>query len=352
MSFDDLRFISKLPEATWTDVSTIENGIPESRILELATRGLVVLKDPEPGLAELSARDELVRQVDWNRYAQQSHFLTKWSDKVLEEAEKKRLDWERPSSFTEFEARYGDAPPAVQTPSECLTTVDLPLVKRREKLFRLLKRRRTTRTFDREKNLSIEDLSVVLRYSFGIHGYLKMSNSLTILKKTSPSGGALHPIDIYALVSRVDGLETGVYHYNPAEHALSLLDRVAIADAQPAALQSVANQAGFSHAHVMFFLVARYGRHFWKYRKHQKGYKVVTMDAAHLSQTLYLVCTELGLGAYVTAAINDKYIEELLGVDDVNDGIVAVCGAGIPGADDPEEFRYEPFVPRKTKLNN
>jgi nitroreductase len=74
------------------------------------------------------------------------------------------------------------------------------------------------------------------------------------------------------------------------------------------------------------------------------------MDAAHLSQTLYLVATELGLGAFITAAINNVDIEERLGIDGYREGVLAVCGFGRPAAErsafDPE---FLPFVPRETR---
>jgi hypothetical protein len=52
------------------------------------------------------------------------------------------------------------------------------------------------------------------------------------------------------------------------------------------------------------------------------------MDAAHLSQTLYLVATELELGAFVTIVINSGDIEERLGLDGIEQGVVSVCGCG------------------------
>jgi nitroreductase len=73
------------------------------------------------------------------------------------------------------------------------------------------------------------------------------------------------------------------------------------------------------------------------------------MDAAHLSQTLYLVATELGLGAFVTAAINNADIEERLGIDGYREGVLAVCGFGRPAAErSPFDPEFLPFVPRET----
>jgi nitroreductase len=52
------------------------------------------------------------------------------------------------------------------------------------------------------------------------------------------------------------------------------------------------------------------------------------MDAAHLSQTLYLVAADLGLGAFVTIAVNARDIERELGLDGVGEGVVAMTGCG------------------------
>jgi SagB-type dehydrogenase family enzyme len=90
-------------------------------------------------------------------------------------------------------------------------------------------------------------------------------------------------------------------------------------------------------------LAARFDRAFWKYRNHPKAFGALLMDAAHLSQTLYLVATELGLGAFVTAAINNVDIEERLGLDGYEEGVLAVCGCGRPAAE-PSPFDPE-FVP-------
>jgi SagB-type dehydrogenase family enzyme len=76
-------------------------------------------------------------------------------------------------------------------------------------------------------------------------------------------------------------------------------------------------------------LAPRFGRNFWKYRDHAKAYRVVVLDAGHLSQTLQLAATEQGLGAFVTAAINEVDIEQAFGLDPRVEGPLAVCGLGV-----------------------
>jgi nitroreductase len=96
-------------------------------------------------------------------------------------------------------------------------------------------------------------------------------------------------------------------------------------------------------------MTARFFRNHWKYRKNPKTYGVILMDAAHLSQSLYLVAADLGLGAFVTAAINSVNIESRLGLDGCRESPIAICGAGIP-ADDRFDPEFHPYTPRATIL--
>ena len=78
----------------------------------------------------------------------------------------------------------------------------------------------------------------------------------------------------------------------------------------------------------MIVLAARFDRSYWKYRNNSKAWRVIQLDAGHLSQNLYLSATELGYGAFVTAAINDDVAEQLCELDGIRTGAVAVCGFG------------------------
>ena len=52
------------------------------------------------------------------------------------------------------------------------------------------------------------------------------------------------------------------------------------------------------------------------------------LDAGHLSQTFSVVCAELGLGAFVTAAVNNADIDAHLGLDGFAEGSLAIVGCG------------------------
>src|SRR5690606_20729337 len=140
---------------------------------------------------------------------------------------------------------------------------------------------------------------------WGALGTHELAPGAVVVKKTSPAGGGMHAVEAYALVQRVEGLTPGLYHYLPMQHALEPLQAMTGDEAAGWAHRFVAGQAWFRDAPVLVVMVARFDRLFWKYRRHAKAWRVVHLDVGHLSQTMYLSATELGLGAFVTAAIND-----------------------------------------------
>jgi nitroreductase len=130
---------------------------------------------------------------------------------------------------------------------------------------------------------------------------------------------------------------------------LELIEELSQGEGADLANEFTAGQLYPRRASVLFIMTARFFRNHWKYRKNPKTYGVILMDAAHLSQSLYLVAADLGLGAFVTAAINSVNIESRLGLDGCRESPIAICGAGIP-ADDRFDPEFHPYTPRATIL--
>jgi putative peptide maturation dehydrogenase len=165
---------------------------------------------------------------------------------------------------------------------------------------------------------------------FAAQAEVRVGDDTAFLKKNSPSGGGLHPTEAYLIVQHVEGLAAGLYHYHATAHALEPLPAPDL-PLRDFLMQAMAQQHWFADAHVAVVLVPRFDRTFWKYRRHMKGYRVVALEAGHLSQTLYLAATEAGLGAFITAAINEKPLEAAFGLDPLCEGALAICGFGWRG---------------------
>jgi putative peptide maturation dehydrogenase len=344
---EELALILSLPSDSWVDSH-------HDLLTELADRGLVLRDGDQPDDVEHRRRDELLAETGWNAYAALFHFLTRWSGIDLRAhgsngTSLSELPPVRREELERFVAERGPPPPPFRAAREGDAVTELPLLDRDDGLFGLLPRRRTTRSFDRERPLSTEELSLVLRAVFGVHGSAEPVEGVVTLKRTSPSGGGLHPVEAYPLIARVDGVEPGLYHYRTSDHALQRIDELESADAaHELATTFMCGQTYFGTAHVVVVLAARFERNHWKYSGHDKAYPAILMDAAHLSQTLYLVAAELGLGAFVTAAVNTADVDERLGLDGYREGSLAICGFGPPAAEpSPFDPAFEPYTPSR-----
>jgi SagB-type dehydrogenase family enzyme len=79
-------------------------------------------------------------------------------------------------------------------------------------------------------------------------------------------------------------------------------------------------------ANVCFVLSAIFQRARWKYRK--RAYRYVLLEAGHIAQNLYLEATSLGLGACAVGAFMDGSLNDLLGLDGVEEAALYIISVG------------------------
>ena len=294
--------------------------------------------------ADVRQRDEVLRSQHWRPLSAAAHIFSRWGDMRVD----KGMQF---PSFDELVDSYGSPPPpaverAAQSPQSPPATPLLLPQPERTALDDTLFRRYTGRNFDAAAELPLATAARLLQRAFGAQGEREMAPDAVVLKKLSPSAGGLHPTEAYVLAQRIEGVAPGLYHYHPVKHALEPWRQMDTGATAELALRMVADQEWFVAAPMMVVLAARVERNFWKYRNHAKAYRALLLDAGHLSQTFYLLATEAGMPAFVTAAVNEIDIERALGLDPLKDMVVAVCGCGpASGAQDTVELRYEPPSP-------
>lgn len=338
---NELHFLSSLTSGTWHDLplETAAADIASGLVL----RGVLISDGPES--AWLLQREERLLQSGWNDIASVYSAMTRWEGIAGNEASREHTPLAEEARLSEHVQIYGQAPPHFVHRPDSLGQTRLSLPED-DSLLLLLKQRQTTRAFAMESCLSKADFEYVLYTAFGVYGKRELPSGMTALKRTSPSGGGLHPIDAYVVITKVEGIAPGLYHYRCDVHALDLLKAMDSEGARELITRFTAGQAYFSEAHAAIVHVARFARHNWKYSGHAKAYKAVLMDSAHLSQTLYMAATSRGLGAYYTAAINDADIGADLGLDMIEQGALAVSGFGIKDPSRHElRFDAEPYTP-------
>ena len=346
---DDVALLGSLGPSDWVAAAPLRQAHGKARVRRLLQAGLLV-GSTRPWAAQREV-DERFRGQHWHGLAAAWHTASRWDGiNAAGEVEEAGL-----LTAEGLRNAYGVPPPMLHERGDAGSRIALARAQRTG-FDDILDARATCRNFDTARPLPLAQLAQVLERVFGARGQVRGAADFDVLKKTSPSGGALHPTECYLVARRVEGLPPGLYHYRPVAHALQPLPLDAAGvlakagrhtDAQGMdaldylAWIAVGGQQWFADAPVLCVLAPRFVRNYWKYRNHPKAYRVCILDVGHLSQTLLLSATELGLGSYVTAAINEADLERAFGLDHWREGPLAVCGLGLRG-DTMQTYELDP----------
>ena len=302
----------------------------------LLQKGLLLRTSPLEPASPAERADQSQRNTHWRGLAAVVHRHLRWRGVDSEEARASGALGDRGEDVVQ---RLGPPPPVSRMRTD--ETTLLPLPSRSTHGTADLAGRATCRNFNPKQQLPLDLFAQMLHTVYGAQGQSVVSG-VPVLKKNSPSAGGLHPVEAYLLVQHVESVAPGLYHYRPDTHALEPLKALTPDEAREHASLFVARQPWFVDAHVQVILAARFQRNFWKYRNHAKAYRAVILDAGHLSQMQYLSATELGLGAFITAAINEGDIEDAFGLDPMQEGVLAVTGFGWRG-ERMEVLEFDPL---------
>jgi SagB-type dehydrogenase family enzyme len=203
-----------------------------------------------------------------------------------------------------------------------------PLVNEQERngFRQVLLQRKTCRSF-LDKTVSLNDVSTLLYFCLG---YLKeretdtseLIPALFRSRRSSPSGGGLNASEGYLYAYNVAGLDPGIYYYHPRTHTLKLLSR--LEEPLGSLLQG---QHFVDNIPFGIFITSRLDKLWWKYR-HSQAYRVSLLEIGHISQTLQLCATSLGLKTWLTAALSESKIEKCLKLTDSSEQVFLFVGAG------------------------
>ena len=184
-------------------------------------------------------------------------------------------------------------------------------------LWKILVRRRSFRDFAGAL-ISVSELSQLLWAAQGITTDIRIYQL-----RSSPSAGALYPIETYTVVNYVDSIDQGIYHYNIRKHSLELIQRGTFG-------QQIA-RAGLEQnmlalASVVFVLTAVIYRCKWKYR--QRAYRYIYLDAGHIGENVALAAEGLNLGCCPVGAFFDEEVNRLIMVDGKEETVIYLIAVG------------------------
>jgi SagB-type dehydrogenase family enzyme len=294
------------------DLRHLGDSAVQNSVRELRARGYLVPagKDSPPNVVSAWRGSFPAAYFHFTRrnvvYAENAIDILTIADRRLSRAPQPRL-------FKDYKGAPFRKLPRAEASSQCLS------------LPETLRRRRTVREF-LSKPVSLASFGSLLRGTFGATGRIDGGIFGRLLTKTSPSAGARHPIECYVLVWNVRGVLPGLYHYSVRRNGL---ERIRAGDFRQEAVQAASGQRWVADAAFLCVLTVVADRIFWKYSS-PDGYRLFLLDAGHIAQTFCLIATSAGLGPFTTQAIQESFIEKLLGIDGVHEFPIYLCGAGVP----------------------
>jgi SagB-type dehydrogenase family enzyme len=180
---------------------------------------------------------------------------------------------------------------------------------------KLLRERHSTRNFDGQRPITLAELAQFLDGTARVlpewEGKLDLDDGEHSVRPY-PSAGAAYELELYLTVNLCEGLARGFYHYDAGAHVLA---SIGVPANELEALLAEAEQAMGAPAapQILITIAARFGRISWKYSS--IAYALILKDVGVLTQTLYLMATEMGLGGCAIGITNIDLFTKMTGVE-------------------------------------
>ena len=172
--------------------------------------------------------------------------------------------------------------------------------------------------------IRVTELSTVLHAAYGVTERCEpeLEPGSLVRLRTVPSGGALYPLELYVDAQAVDGLASGLYHFDPSRHALETIAAGPRLDAE-AILVDPPAAAG---AAALVVLVGVFWRSRFKYGL--RGYRFTLLEAGHAAQNLLLAATALDLASLPLGGFFDRILDDELELDGVEESSLYALAVG------------------------
>ncbi len=164
--------------------------------------------------------------------------------------------------------------------------------------------------------LDLSDLATLLGTAYGVR---RRSGHP---RRPVPSGGALYPLELYALPLAVSGLGRAVFHYHPFRHRLEPVKRFEESDLA-AALVDPSLAEGAALALVVTTVVWR-----TRFKYGVRGYRFALLEAGHLVQNVLLVAAALGIAAVPLGGWYDRRVDDLVAADGLDEMTIYLVSIG------------------------
>jgi SagB-type dehydrogenase family enzyme len=127
--------------------------------------------------------------------------------------------------------------------------------------------------------------------------------------RTAPSAGALYPLEVYLVAGAVQGLDAGLYQYDPEKQAVTQRKK---GDLRQEVSEASLHQDEITKAPATIIISAVYERTMVKYG--ERGIRYVHMEVGSAAENIYLQAEALSLGTVFIGAFDDDQVKLALGI--------------------------------------
>ncbi len=175
------------------------------------------------------------------------------------------------------------------------------------------------------QEMPLAKLATLLWAANGLTRQSELTDGSLWLSRTVPSAGGLYPLEVYAVVQRVEGILDGTYHYSVWNHSLkTIVPALTLRDFERAVLA----YPFIEDANVLMLFVAVFKRAQHKYGP--RGYRYILLEAGHAAQNVCLAATESALASLCIGGYFDSKLNNLLSLPDTEEGVIYALGIGYP----------------------
>ena len=166
----------------------------------------------------------------------------------------------------------------------------------------------------------LAELSRLLYFSNGVTGMLQYPNGNMQYFRAAPSAGALYPTEIYLAVRDIPSLDNGVYNFQVRDHSIIPLWDGNFWDEFE---RYCFGHEAISQSRLLLILTGVYERSAWRYQ--DRAYRRILLDTGHILGNINVCAKRQGFGVYPISGFFDGALNQLLFLDEEEEGVLTMC---------------------------
>jgi SagB-type dehydrogenase family enzyme len=186
-------------------------------------------------------------------------------------------------------------------------------------LIQAIKKRKSIRDFI-NTSVTLDEIAFLLWATQGLRDKPQGKHAYRVV----PSAGCRHSFETYIIALNIKGLIEGIYRYLPVEHALVVESQQTHLSEK--IIQATLGQDFVGNAAAVFIWSSIPYRMEWRYGL--AAHRVIAFDIGHVCQNLYLAVQVISAGTCAIAAYNQPLMDELLGLDGMNEFVIYLAAIG------------------------